>query len=643
MNMTKYYNFKDGLNSKPKLLTMKELEALSIDKSKDAYVSIYTYNDEHKKKYEQTGSLAGIKDVVTNTLVWDFDSVNVEDAQKDTLALAHRLVDKYNTDPDNIVCYWSGSKGFHVILPIDRDITPDQFKQATLVIAEGLQTYDPSVNDPQRILRLEHTKHPKTGMYKIPLHIEEVDTLNIKEIKQMAETPRIEFKSMPVAVKLPDVLFKIQEKVKVSKVLTDDFDASKCPKGWKPYKWALAEGYFESGDRHQALLVVAATCRALGYSKEHAYYLCKAALKKQSERSGQAEFSKEELWDNIIEGSVYSDRWEGGAFSPTNNLWLATYCEKMGIKAEKDDEADKIVQLCDIEAEFVDFVKNIDSNTILTGIKEVDKAMPLTVGMNLGVIGAASSGKTALALKILKNTSDAGVVSVFASLDMRRNRLFEKLLYRVSGLPRDELYRRIQKEEAGDIFQKVKEEYKNVYFYDRSCPTVDDIRRYIMKLEEDRGVKVKMVMLDYFERVGAERSDDTAASKEVAGKLQDLVNDFNICMITLVQPNKFSLSGGPDSPITSYTAIKGSSFIYQSFRSIISIWRPFFTPDTKNDDKYLQMAILKNDLGELEKFSFGWEGKRGEIWTLSEEEQDTLDELLRKKAESKVKEGTTYE
>jgi replicative DNA helicase len=243
---------------------------------------------------------------------------------------------------------------------------------------------------------------------------------------------------------------------------------------------------------------------------------------------------------------------------------------------------------------------------------------------------------TALALKMLKNTSDAGVISVFASLDMRRNRLFEKLLYRVSGLPRNELYAKIKNREAGHIFQQVKDEYKNVYFYDRSAPTVDDIRRYILNIEEKTGQKVKLVMIDYFERVNADKSDETAASKEVAGKLQDLLNDLNVCLVTLVQPNKFSLSGGPDTPILNYTAIKGSSYLYQAFRSIISIWRPFFTPQTKDYDKFLQMGILKNDLGELGMFDFGWDGKRGEIWSLTEEEQEELKEALKKKNEAKA-------
>jgi thiol-disulfide isomerase/thioredoxin len=215
--------------------------------------------------------------------------------------------------------------------------------------------------------------------------------------------------------------------------------------------------------------------------------------------------------------------------------------------------------------------------------------------------------------------------------------LYEKLLYRLSGLSRKELYEKIKNNEADYIFQKVKDKYKNVYFYDRSCPTVDDIKSYINKIEEETGKKVKLLAVDYFERVNADKSDETAASKEVAGKLQDLVNDMNICLITLVQPNKFSLSGGPDTPILNYTSIKGSSYLYQAFRGIISIWRPFFTPELEENDKFLQLAILKNDLGELNIFNFGWDGKRGEIWGLGEEGEEELERLMRIKEAAKNK------
>ena len=330
-------------------------------------------------------------------------------------------------------------------------------------------------------------------------------------------------------VSIPESYFKVPEKKKEKPKLSSDLEEAleKIPKGWKPYKHALAMGFFESGERHSALMVIAATCRGLGYSKDQAYYICKAAVKAQAARSGNDEFPKEELYENIIDQSVYSETWEGGQYSPATNPWLKSYCERMGFEVKREEES-KARRIQDIQDEFKHFVDHIEENTILTGIKRLDAALPITIGMNLGIVGAASSGKTALALEILKNTSKAGVVSVFASLDMHRNRLFEKLLYKTTGLSRGELYAKIQAGEIEEITKKIKEDYANVWFYDRSCPTVANIREYIEEVEAETGKKVKLVMLDYFERVNSDKSEDTAASKDIAGQLQDLVNDFNV-------------------------------------------------------------------------------------------------------------------
>lgn len=148
-------------------------------------------------------------------------------------------------------------------------------------------------------------------------------------------------------------------------------------------------------------------------------------------------------------------------------------------------------------------------------------------------------------------------------------------------------------------------------------------------------------MFDYFERISSTVSDDTASSKIVAGQIQDLVNDLDVAAITLVQPNKFSLGGGPDTEIKSYTAIKGSSFLYQSFRGIISLSRPFYTPETKDIDKYMVINILKNDLGAQDRFEMGWVGKTGEIYTLEDHERAELKDLM--KLKSATKEDTGWE
>lgn len=631
-----YSVFKETTATLPKFIPYPSKLPIT-NKNKDYYLSLFQYTEEQKVLGESKNSVAGIKGTSTNKLYFDFDKLdNLEDARKDALTLASRLV-QLGIEAEDIKASFTGLKGFSIEVQVNRRISNEEFKAAVTQLAGDLKTFDFTVMDYARIVRVENTKHPKSGLYKRFLKLWDLEELTIDAIKELAKDPGETWEVKASAI--PEKFFKVVEVKKEAKVVDLDNEDLKTvlenkPRHWKNYKWALAQGFFESGERHNALMVVAATCRGLGYDKNTAYYICKAALKAQAARKGETEFDKEELYTNIIEKSVYSETWEGGQYSPKSNPWLKNYCEKMGFDEEIKEEQPK--RIVDVKDSYEHYVNHIEENTVLTGIATIDREVPLTIGMNLGIVGAASSGKTALALEILKNTSKSGVISVFASLDMHRNRLFEKLLYKTTNLPRDQLYAKIKAEGIDSVTQKLKEDYANVYFYDRSCPTVEDIKQFIEEVQKETGKQVKLVMVDYFERVNSERSDETAASKDVAGQLQDLINDMNVCLITLVQPNKFSLAGGPDQPIKSYTAIKGSSFLYQSFRSIISIWRPFFTPEDKEKDNYMQMGVLKNDLGELGIYNFSWNGKRGEIKEMTEEQEDYMLQLIKEKEAKKA-------
>jgi len=45
------------------------------------------------------------------------------------------------------------------------------------------------------------------------------------------------------------------------------------------------------------------------------------------------------------------------------------------------------------------------------------------------------------------------------------------------------------------------------------------------------------------------------------------------------------------------------------------------------------MALLKNDLGELNTYDFGWNGKRGDIYELDDSEKRLLKQLLEDKTD----------
>lgn len=640
-----YVNVRNTLTSKPTLVADNSDITKLVTKTSDWYRSLFKYNEEQKKQIEETGTVAGIRDTLTNMLYFDFDSkLDLSKAREDALETAGRLMTK-GIDEDAISCYFTGSKGFSLEVELNDLITPDKFRAIVFDVAGDLDTFDKVVNDPNRIVRIANTKHNKSGLYKIPLTPDELTNLSEFDIKLLAKNPRsvsrvIQVANLPKTLKDVVVPTTIEKKVElIAQELTFDVKSidmkNRLPK-IDEARHLLLNGFFKSGERNHAMLCIASTLKNIGYTEEHTRGMMTASADLQSARTGEDTFPEREI--DLIIKQVYGPNWQGGQFTVRDpNNWLAQYVKKMGINV-REEEGPATLDL--VGGGFASYIKNMKANTIKTGIPELDKSMPITLGSNIGIVAAAGAGKTSLALKILKNTSEQGIQTVFASLDMSRNRLFEKVVYNLTGMNREEVYTEFTEGRGQKIIDMVKKHYGNVWFYDRSSATVEDVRNYIHQVEAKTGEKVKMVMFDYFERISCDVSEETAASKKVAGQIQDLVNDLDIASICLTQPNKHSLGGGPDTELTSYTNIKGSSFLYQSFRGIISLSRPFYTPATKDLDKYCVLSLLKNDLGQQDRFELGWDGKKGEIYTLEDHEKEELKQLMKMKEAMKSGKGS---
>jgi KaiC/GvpD/RAD55 family RecA-like ATPase len=638
-----YLNIRQGLQSKPTLVPAdSDIEKLIKNPNNDHYISLYLYNEAHKKLLEEKGTLAGIRDNVTNRLFFDFDcEEDLEKARADTLTAATRLVEQ-GFPEDSIGVYFTGMKGFNIEIQLNQLITPKQFTAAIFNIAGDLLTFDKVVRDSQRIVRIVGTKHQDTGLFKIPLTPEELCDLSIDEIKKKASRRRI-IETIPAKADIPqELLVQKEEEITAERIAQElSFDISSIdmknrPKGMDEARWLLANGFFKvgEGERHLAMLCLAATYKNQGYNQTLCDALLKGVAIVQADRTGEEEFSEEKI--TAVTNQVFSDSWQGGQFTtrdPSN--WLAKYAKKMGLDVKKMDKGPMLIS--DVEAEFTDFCKNYEQNVVLTGVPFIDQKMPLTLGTNGAIVGAPGSGKTTLALNILKNCSAKNMTTVFFSLDMHRKRMFEKIMYDVTELNRDQLYEAFRSGKGKELTAKMKEMYGSVWFYDKSGTSPEDMANYVKQVEEYTDTKVKLVMIDYLERVQSDKSSDTEASKDVAKKVQDLVMDLDIVCITLVQPSKAAYAAGPDQPIENMTAIKGSSYLQQSYRNIISLWRPGYNPDLSENgyDKFIEFAILKNDLGSLGKTVMGFDGAKGRIRPLEDHEYKEHKMLLEMKKEAK--------
>jgi hypothetical protein len=86
--------------------------------------------DELKAKF----SLAGTTDIKTNRLVFDFDHKDVTEAKKDTQRCLAKLYTA-GFQKENILCCFSGNKGFSVEVILDEYITRKEFENITQQIS----------------------------------------------------------------------------------------------------------------------------------------------------------------------------------------------------------------------------------------------------------------------------------------------------------------------------------------------------------------------------------------------------------------------------------------------------------------------------------------------------------------------------
>jgi hypothetical protein len=94
--------------------------------------------------------------------------------------------------------WFSGQKGFHVlvheeVLGIEAHTSLQEILKSAVdqvVGVLGIKSIDKQIYSRRRIMRYENTRHPDTGLYKIELSFDEVMSLTIDQIMDLAKSPR---------------------------------------------------------------------------------------------------------------------------------------------------------------------------------------------------------------------------------------------------------------------------------------------------------------------------------------------------------------------------------------------------------------------------------------------------------------------
>jgi hypothetical protein len=163
----------------------------------EAYLSAFCFGDSFRDLLTATGSTKGYTGETWSPWLWfDIDRNEIEAATKDARHLAAFLIDRFELAGDDLLLFFSGSKGFHIGLPtsIWNPEPSPMFHLTCRRIAEQIAAVanvgiDSGVYDRVRAFRAPNSRHPKTGRYKRFLGLDELLTLKPSRIVELAAEP----------------------------------------------------------------------------------------------------------------------------------------------------------------------------------------------------------------------------------------------------------------------------------------------------------------------------------------------------------------------------------------------------------------------------------------------------------------------
>lgn len=164
----------------------------------ESYISAFTFGEAFRQHLERTGSTKGYNGECFAFWLWfDIDRErDIEAATNDARRLCAVLCERFKLDGDELLTFYSGSKGFHVGLPTslwnpEPSLTFNQVARrfAETIAEQADVAIDTGVYDKVRAFRAPNSRHPKTGLHKRRLTFDELLHLSTDAIKTLATEP----------------------------------------------------------------------------------------------------------------------------------------------------------------------------------------------------------------------------------------------------------------------------------------------------------------------------------------------------------------------------------------------------------------------------------------------------------------------
>ena len=395
--------------------------------------SYYSFDNaihEHVQKFESIKGYQGV--FYCDEIILDIDK------GKDTIDhLVDRLrkfidllIGQYKFPEDYIQPYFSGS-GYHVRIPDVFGFIPSP--SLPRVVKETLVSYFPQADpiyDYARLIRVTYTKNEKTGLYKVPLTIDEcfdISALGHQKIAQSGVQRDITMNYVTKAEKLLDI--KSNKPSANTNVLNHYTDNNSNTNAIATCTQKMFHEGPEEGTRHDKFMAIGSVWMRQGIPEQATVDALKA-------------------WAFNEDGNevhrVIHDVYENNYRPSCNHPYLDKYCDdKCIFYSAKNQGKDGLLHVKDVktlEEKFANHVQNEDLTSRLN-IKDsmpwIDSDFFIKPGHMTTLLGNTGMGKTAflqwLITKFKKKT-------LWLSLEMDELEMYSRFVQIVNQMTTKEVY-----------------------------------------------------------------------------------------------------------------------------------------------------------------------------------------------------------
>ena len=588
-----YIEIAVGSPQKRGLLIKEEILGNYIKKyGKDmpVYRSVYRYTEDilqHMEKNKSTKLYMGIHDVPFIPIDIDKGDNTKEHTLEIFRATLNHLFEE-GLSGENLQAYFSGT-GYHI------DIHRDCFgfipsKELPYIVKGTMEnisnSLDISIYKRTSLYRCLYTKNQKSGLYKIPLSIEEIFTLTATEIEILAKTRRtFKFDKKYGEGELASLVIKKVPAIKQSRNITEPIKIATCIQ--KIYNQGPT-----TGERNNSILRMSSHFRRCGIPSS----ACKAALLKWNGGS---------LEPNLVEEKVeyvYNSNYKYGC----NDSLLKKYCDPKCIYYGRKDYSIDIFNSEQMQMQVEEWLSTdwrgrvIDLSKLLFAPTDWNynrEDLIVYPGELLTIFGPTGTNKTTLAQNLIlgyngftdKINPYYHMSTLFLSLELTSRAIHQRHLQIVSGTNLKDMRNNVK-----DLYKTYKGNLDHI-IVQTIAPTLEQIKEKIRELSP------LCVIVDYIELIQLPYKVKADKVTEITQALKSMAVNLDIIIIQLSQVNRDSAIEDEEtkrSKISLYSG-KGSGAIENSSSKVIGI-------DSQAKDIHRHIELFKNTDGSLFETDLTW-------------------------------------